>query len=60
MPLEGDLARGLEALESITAGDGHGRQELRELPLPRRDETLGYLSRLPDLQHRVQAADRRI
>ncbi len=50
IPFEDDLVNGLAALERITARDNHGKQALRELLLPLRDEIFGYLDRLKELQ----------
>lgn len=56
IPFEDDLLKGLEALERITPSDNHGQRELRALLLPRKDEILGYLGRLKELQHLAKAA----
>jgi len=57
IPFERDLVKSLEMLESITSTDRTGQQELQKLLLPRRDEILGCLHRLRELQHLVQAVD---
>jgi hypothetical protein len=50
IPFESDLIDGLNALEKITKKDNWGKRELRELLQPRKDEILGYLNRLKELQ----------
>ena len=50
IPFEDDMINGLNALENTTSRDSWGKQELRKLLLPRRDEILGYLDRLKELQ----------
>ena len=55
---EGDLMDGLDALESITLDDGRGRRELRELLLPLKDELLGHLDRLKELQASARAVEK--
>jgi hypothetical protein len=47
---ENDLVNGLDVLAGITSGDRNGKQELWNLLLPRKDEILGYLNRLKELQ----------
>ncbi|MFC1715799.1 phosphotransferase [Candidatus Poribacteria bacterium] len=55
IPFEDDLLNGFDALEHITEGDNQGKRELRELLLPRKDEILGYLDRLKELQKMARA-----
>ncbi len=55
IPFEDDLLNGLGVLERITGRDNQGKQELRELLLPRKDEILGYLDRLKELQKLARA-----
>lgn len=55
LPFEVTLRRGLQELEGVTSADTAGRQGLRELLLPRRDELLGLLDRLRELQSLVRA-----
>lgn len=57
IPFEGELLKGLEALEGVTSADTSGKRELRRLVLPRRDEILGPLDRLRELQALVRARD---
>jgi spectinomycin phosphotransferase len=59
IPFEDKLLGGLDALEDITSADTFGKQGLRRLILPRRDEILGLLDRLKELQAqaRVRAQD---
>ncbi|MCK4314473.1 MAG: hypothetical protein KAX24_01760 [Anaerolineae bacterium] len=47
---ENDLVDSLDVLAGITSGDRNGKQELRNLLLPRKDEILGHLHRLKALQ----------
>lgn len=53
---ENDLLNGLYVLAGITSGDRKGKQELRKLLLPRKDEILGYLHRLKELQALAKGA----
>jgi len=55
IPFEDDLLNGLDALEAITEIDSQGKQELRELLLPRKNEIFGYLERLKELQELAKA-----
>ena len=57
LPFEQDLQRDLDLLSEITSADSAGKQGLRELLLPRRDEILGLLGRLRELQARARARD---
>ena len=56
LPFEGDLRRGLEALERVTTDDRPGRQALRELLWPRKGQVLGLLERLKGLQRSARRA----
>jgi hypothetical protein len=53
---EDDLMSELDVLERVTAGDRKSKRALRELLLPRRDELLGHLQRLKELQTLARAA----
>ncbi len=55
LPFEENLCRGLQELEGVTSADTAGRQGLRELLLPCRDEVLGLLDRLRELQALVRS-----
>ena len=55
---ENDLVHSLAALEAITSGDRSGKQRLRDLLLPRKNEILGYLQRLKELQALAKAAEK--
>ena len=55
IPFESDLINGLDALERVTERDSKGKQALRELLLPRRDDIFGYLKRLRELQKLARA-----
>lgn len=57
LPFEENLCRGLQELEKVTSTDTAGQQGLRDLLLPCRDEALGLLDRLRELQSLVQARD---
>jgi len=52
---ENDLVNSLDVLAGITSGDRKGKQELRNLLLQRKDEILGYLHRLKELQSLARA-----
>ena len=52
---ENDLVNSLDVLADMTPGDRNGKQELRTLLLPRKDEILGYLNRLKELQALARA-----
>lgn len=52
---EGDLMDALDVLAGITPDDKRGRRELRDLLLPRKDELLGRLDRLKELQSLARA-----
>jgi len=56
MAFEDNLVNGLDVLAGITSNDRNGKQELRKLLLPRKDEILGYLHRLKELQALAKAA----
>jgi hypothetical protein len=56
IPFEHDLLDGLEALEAVTPGANPGQRDLQNLLLSRKDEILGYLNRLKELQRLAQAA----
>lgn len=58
IPFEGELAKDLVLLEGVTSADTSGKQGLRRLLWPRRDEILGLLDRLKELQALVQAKDK--
>ena len=58
IPFEDDMINGLNALENITSRDSWGKQELKKLLLPRRDEILGYLDRLKELQKVARIMDK--
>jgi spectinomycin phosphotransferase len=58
IPFEDKLMSGLDALAGITPVDTFGKQELRRLLLPRRDEIQGLLDRLKELQALVRAQDK--
>lgn len=58
IPFEDELLDGLDALERITDADNKGKQELKELLLHRRDEILGYLDRLKELQQIARAINK--
>jgi spectinomycin phosphotransferase len=53
---EGDLMEGFDVLAGITPGDKRGRRELCDLLLPLKDELLGHLDRLKELQSLSRAA----
>jgi hypothetical protein len=53
---ESALLRSLEELEGLTAGARKGKQELRNLLLPRKNELLGLLDRLKELRELVKEA----
>lgn len=55
IPFEDDLVNGLDSLEHVTKRDNPGKQALRKLLLPRKDEILGYLERLKELQKLARA-----
>ena len=52
---ENDLVNSLDVLSGITSGDRNGKQELRNLLLPRKDEILTHLHRLKELQSLARA-----
>ena len=52
---ENDLVNSLDVLAGITSGDRNGKQELRNLLLPRKDEILTHLHRLKELQSLARA-----
>ena len=53
---QGDLVNGLQVLASTAPRDRKGQQELREILSPRREEIVGLLSRLQELQHLARDA----
>jgi Ser/Thr protein kinase RdoA (MazF antagonist) len=55
---EDNLMEGLETLAGITPSDRPGRWALRKLLLPLKDELLGRLDRLRELQALARASDR--
>ena len=57
LPFEDGLCKGLDVLDGVTSADTAGKRGLRDLLLPRRDEILGLLDRLRELQSLVRAQD---
>jgi hypothetical protein len=55
IPFESILVNGFDRMKGITLDDTFGEQELRRLLLPRKDEVLGLLDRLKQLQALVRA-----
>jgi hypothetical protein len=53
---ENDLVNSLDVLADITSSNRNGKQELRNLLLPRKDEILGHLHRLKALQALAKGA----
>ncbi|MBD3181906.1 phosphotransferase [Candidatus Poribacteria bacterium] len=58
IPFEPEMLNGFKAMESITSGDSRGKQQLRDMLLPRRDEVIGYLKRLKELQAIARKIDK--
>ncbi|HUX76722.1 MAG TPA: aminoglycoside phosphotransferase family protein [Anaerolineae bacterium] len=50
IPFEDDLLNGLDELKRVTRRDRWSKRALRDLLLPRKDEILGYLDHLRELQ----------
>jgi Ser/Thr protein kinase RdoA (MazF antagonist) len=57
LPFERGLRHSLDLLPRITSADSAGKQGLRELLLPRRDEIVHLLGRLRELQARARSVD---
>ena len=58
LSFEADLLHSLDVLQGVTAADRQGKQDLRDLLLPRQGELLGLLRRLKELQAQAVAADK--
>jgi hypothetical protein len=58
VPFEEDLLRDLDLLEGVGPADAVGKRALRRLLLPRRDEILGLLGRLRELQALARAREK--